>query len=82
ATVTDDGFPWYRVKYKLPSDLPPVAVIIPFKDGISHLRRLTKSLRQTTWPDYHLHLVDNQSRHDATREYLASLDPHGCTIHT
>lgn len=75
AAVTDDGFPWYRVKYALPATPDEVTIIVPFRDQVHHLKTLLQSIRQTTYPRYRLVLVNNGSREPETREYLAGLWP-------
>ncbi len=80
ATVTDDGFPWYRVKYALPAVLPPIAIIIPFHDRTDCLRTLLASVAKSTYPDYRVYLVDNRSREPETRRFLAGLDRARCEL--
>ena len=75
ATVTDDAFYWYRVKYALPDTRDEVAIIIPFKDQTAYLRRLLESLKKTTYANAIVYLVDNRSVQAETRDYLASLCP-------
>ncbi|MBI2437202.1 MAG: glycosyltransferase family 2 protein [Lentisphaerae bacterium] len=73
ATVTDDAFCWYRVKYALPEVHDEVAFIIPFKDQAGYLRRLLESLKKTTYAPTVIYLVDNRSEQAETRAYLTSL---------
>ncbi len=75
ATVTDDGFPWYRVKYDLPSPLPQVAIIVPFRDKVEYLERLLTSLKKTTYPHYKIYLVNNSSEREETFKFLENLPP-------
>ncbi|MBI2441536.1 MAG: glycosyltransferase family 2 protein [Lentisphaerae bacterium] len=73
ATITDDAFCWYRVKYELPEAHDEVAIIIPFKDQANYLQRLLESLKKTTYAPFVIYLVDNRSEQAETRAYLASL---------
>lgn len=75
ATVTDDVFYWYRVKYALPDTRDEVAIIIPFKDQAAYLRRLLESLKKTTFANTVVYLVNNRSDQAETKAYLASLRP-------
>lgn len=54
ATVTDDVFPWYRVKYAVPSPRAPVAVIVPASPNQAPRERLVNNLRSRDvtplWP--------------------------------
>jgi len=79
ATLTDDAFCWYRVKYALPERSEEVAIIIPFKDHAPYLQRLLESLKKTTPDNFVVYLVDNRSEQAETKSYLASLalGPHG-----
>ena len=71
AAVTDDGHPWYRVKYELPADAGEVAVIVPFRDKPEYLQRLLSSFEKTRYPKYKLVLVNNRSEQAATKQFLA-----------
>lgn len=75
ATLTDDAFCWYRVKYALPDTRDEVAIIIPFKDQVIYLKRLMESLQKTTFANTVVYLVDNRSEQAETKTYLASLNP-------
>lgn len=70
AEVTDDGFPWYRVRYALPGRPDEVAVIVPFKDKIARLKILIASLQKTAYSNYRLFLVNNRSTQPETLAYL------------
>ncbi len=75
ASVTDDAFYWYRVKYALPEKRDEVAIIIPFKDQAPYLQRLLESFQKTTYANTVVYLVDNRSDQAETKDYLASLKP-------
>ncbi len=72
AQVSDDGFPWYRVRYAI-AQPEEVAIIVPFKDRPDQLRRLLRSLAKTSYPHYRLFLVNNRSRRPETLAYLKEL---------
>jgi GT2 family glycosyltransferase len=64
----------YRRIYPLPPDPPLVSIIIPTKDGISLLRPCVESIfAKTTYPNYEVLIVDNNSRERATIEYFEEL---------
>ncbi|GAA3712731.1 hypothetical protein GCM10022421_20000 [Oceanisphaera sediminis] len=64
-----------RVRYQLPANLPKVSIVVPTRDALSYLKTCVESLLQkTTWPDYELLIVDNQSSEPAALAYLRQLD--------
>jgi len=73
ATVTDDIFFWYRVKYDLPAEQSEVAVIIPFRDQPDCLIRLLASMEKTSYKNFRLYLVNNQSKIPETQGLLRDL---------
>ncbi|MCX7512887.1 glycosyltransferase [Frateuria hangzhouensis] len=63
----------FRIHYQL-DDQPKVSIIIPTRDGLSLLRRCVDSiLEKTTYPNYEIVIVDNQSTDPATLEYFISV---------
>ena len=74
AEVTIGAAPTtYRVKYELPSERPMVSVVIPTRDGVSHLRKCLASLEEhTTYPNYEVVIVDNGSAERETLDFLKS----------
>ena len=65
----------YRLKFKLPTTQPKVSIIIPFKDKPDLLKQCVGSiLTKTTYKNYELILVSNNSTEDATRDYLTVLE--------
>jgi glycosyltransferase involved in cell wall biosynthesis len=59
----------YRIKYKIKEE-PKVSVIIPTKDKIDVLKRCIDSiLKKTTYQDYEIVIVDNNSHERRTFEY-------------
>jgi len=67
-----DGRPGnFRISYALPVALPKISLIIPTRDGLYLLRRCVDSiLTLTTYDNYEIVIVDNQSRDPATLQYL------------
>jgi GT2 family glycosyltransferase len=61
----------YRVRYSLPSH-PSVSIVIPTKDGLDLLRRCIDSVvTRSTYDNYEIVIVDNQSTDADTLAYLA-----------
>ena len=62
----------YRVRYPLPSAPPKVSLIIPTRDGCDILRACIESIQsKTTYPNYEIVVVDNQS---SDKDMLAYFD--------
>lgn len=71
--VTQPGI--YRHRWLLPADPPLVSLIIPTRDGLEHLRTCIESiLKKTTYPNYEILVVDNQSICVHTLEYMRQLE--------
>jgi O-antigen biosynthesis protein len=65
----------FRVRMKIKGE-PRVSIIIPTRDNVSFLRRCIESVeRLTTYRNYELLIIDNDSSDEETLEYLASI-PH------
>jgi GT2 family glycosyltransferase len=62
----------HRIKYKL-TEQPRVSIIIPFKDKIELLEACLNSMKATTYKNYELILVSNNSVESQTHEYLNKL---------
>lgn len=74
ATVRPDGAGRCHVRYALPDTLPLVTIIIPTRDGLAHLRRCIDSLLQkTSYPEYEIIVMDNQSVQPQTLDYLRTI---------
>ena len=64
----------FRVRYPLPQPLPRISIIVPTRDRVDLLRRCVESiLEHTTYPNYEIVVVDNQSVEADSLAYLASL---------
>lgn len=73
ATVTAGCFPGhYDVRYRI-SPKPKVSVIVPFKDEISVLNNLLKTFEMTSYPNYEIILVNNNSEEEETHKYLSKI---------
>ncbi len=74
VTILPAGSDYWRVKYPLPTR-PLVTLIIPTRDGFELLQRCVESIyHKTTYANFELIIVDNQSKDPATLNYLARLD--------
>lgn len=63
----------YRLKYEVPKNAK-VSIIIPFKDKPEYLKKLVPSiLTKTTYSNYEIILISNNSTLPATHDYLATL---------
>lgn len=68
----------YRVRYSLPAVPPRVSILIPTRDGLEHLRRCVDSIvERSTYPDYEIIIVDNQSSDPEALAYLRELGASG-----
>lgn len=64
----------YRLAYQLPSSLPLVSIIIPFKDKADLLKTCVESIfAKTTYGNYELILISNNSEEDDTDHVLNDL---------
>lgn len=73
----DGSLGMFRIRHPLPSMLPLVSIVIPTRDRVELLRQCVESiLSSTSYPNYEIVIVDNQSVEDATRAYFAELAVH------
>jgi O-antigen biosynthesis protein len=73
ATTEHVGF-GYRVRYALPEKPPLVSLIIAARNDEKLVRRCVDSIRKkTTYANYEIVLIDNNSDDPATRDYLAAI---------
>lgn len=72
----------YRLRFLLPKKQPKVSIIIPFKDKANLLKQCVESiLNKSTYKNYELILVSNNSTEQATHDYLDSVkDNPACRI--
>ena len=73
--VTDTKFPgFYQVKYRVEGQ-PLISVIIPNKDERETLKSCLDSIwEKTTYPNYEIIIVENNSTQPETFEYYRSID--------
>ena len=67
-----------RIQYALPSQPPQISIIIPTRDNFTFLTKCVHSIiEKTTYPNYEIIVVDNQSRDAKTLQYLSELETRG-----
>jgi len=77
ATVSPTKGHYWRVHYPLPNPAPSVTLIIPTRNRAKLLRPCIVSiLKKTTYPDYKILVVDNNSDEPETLAYLDELRQH------
>ena len=70
-----DGLPYYRAVYPIPQPAPLVTLIIPTKDQQPILERAIDSiLGKTTYDNYEIIVVDNNSEQRTTIDYLSEIE--------
>ncbi len=71
ATVTRDGEQRAQWRVTLPAESPTVDILIPTRDRLDLLRQCIDSVRtNTTYANYRIVVLDNDSNEPATLEYL------------
>jgi GT2 family glycosyltransferase len=71
----------YRVRFPLPAEPPKVSLIIPTRDGCDILRACIESiLSKTTYPNYEIVIVDNQSSDEKTLRYFDEIQKTGIRV--
>lgn len=64
----------FRVSYKLPAQSPKISIIVPTRDALQHLRACVESvLALSSYKNFELLIVDNQSAEPETLAFLAGL---------
>lgn len=75
-----DGF-WlgsYRIRYTIQSN-PKVSIIIPSKDNVDVLSRCIQSIfDKTSYSNYDIIIIDNQSEQQKTLDYYETLKKNSC----
>jgi O-antigen biosynthesis protein len=68
---------YFRVAYEVPHPEPLVSILIPTRDRVDLLRQCVDSiLKKTTYSNYEIIIIDNDSREAETLQYFATLDQH------
>ena len=71
----------WRLKHPLPSPAPKVSIIIPTRDQADILRACIQSVRNSTsYTNFHIIVVDNQSHESETHQLFAELKKDGVTV--
>lgn len=65
-------FGFYRVKYPV-EGTPLVSILIPNKDEADTLRRCMESINKSTWPNYEVIIIENNSCEEETFRYYREL---------
>jgi glycosyltransferase involved in cell wall biosynthesis len=66
---------YWRIKYPVPDPPPSVTLIVPTRNGVTLLRRCVESIFQkTTYSNFDVVVVDNQSDDTDTLNYLLELE--------
>lgn len=65
-------FGYYRVKYPV-TGTPLVSILIPNKDQVDTLRRCIESVRKSTWQNYEIIIIENNSSESETFAYYREL---------
>jgi hypothetical protein len=64
-----------RLRYELPENPPKVSIIVPTRDMLHFLKPCVESLlARTTWPDYEVLIVDNQSTCRDTLAFMETVE--------
>lgn len=71
----------HHASHALPERPPRVSIIIPTRDGVDLLRRCIESIeRKTSYPDFELIIVDNQSTDARALAYFEELAGRGVRV--
>ena len=74
AEVTPDPASAYRIRYPRPHPEPLVSIIIPTRDNHQLLSRCLESIdRRTSYENYEIYIVNNQSSQHETLELFTTL---------
>ncbi len=73
--IITDGV--YRIHYHLPANPPLVSLIIPTRNAVDLVRQCVSSiLEKTTYPNYEIIIVDNNSDDEAALLYFRDIQNH------
>ena len=75
ARVEELSHGHFRVHWPLPAPAPKASLVVPTRDRVGLLRMCVESiLERTTYPDFEVVVVDNQSSDPEALAYLAQLE--------
>lgn len=79
ASVQDGALPnTYKVDWLIPNDSPEVSIIIPTRDSFEIIKRAVDSIiEKTSYENYKIYIVDNQSNKKETLEWFDTLNENG-----
>lgn len=78
GAMAEGEFIFNRVRFPIPSPAPSVAIVIPTRDGVELLKESIGTLvKVTTYPNYRIIVIDNQSSDPETLKYLSELESAG-----
>jgi GT2 family glycosyltransferase len=67
----------YRVRHPLPRSVPQVSLLVPTRDGLHVLKKCVDSiLEKTTYRNYEILILDNQSCQPETLAWFATITRH------
>ena len=80
--LENPAMPFYhRIHYTVPTPAPLVSIIIPTKDKAEVLKKCIESvLRKTTYSNFEILIIDNQSIEPATYNYLQIFQQKGIKV--
>ncbi|MBU0689909.1 MAG: glycosyltransferase family 2 protein [Gammaproteobacteria bacterium] len=78
ASVDRTNAGHFRIRYALPENPPMVSIVVPTRDALAHLRPCVESvLGKSSYPNFELIVVDNQSSDPEALAYLEALAQRG-----
>ena len=67
----------YRIRWPIPEEQPLVSLLIPTRDGYDILKQCVDSiLEKTTYKNYEIIILDNQTSCEKTLDYFQSFENH------
>ncbi len=83
AVVSMGQYPGlYRTAYCIPDPAPKISIIIPNKDHVDDLSRAVESiLEKSSYPNYEIVIVENNSVEEATFAYYKELEERCANVH-
>jgi glycosyltransferase involved in cell wall biosynthesis len=83
ATITPTKGSYWRIHYPIPDPAPRITLIIPTRNRLNVLKPCVESLlAKTTYPNFEILIIDNDSDDPETLSYLASFAADPSTLAT